>query len=396
MTIAVVADRKDAVYEPDETIVFKVFPTGPRDRLPQHLPYVVWAETGGETSRGLMSGGTSCGEVSVPAREPSFIHFRLEISKGGSECPEAVAAVSPEQIGPSLPVPSDFDDFWTEELELARSLPVESQTSPRRMGDMEILDVAIRMPDRRDAHAWLLRPRGPGPFPAVVRFHGSGVYPVPATNGLDWAERGVMVLSVNPHAIPNDREREFYESLRLGPLADYRTQGRNNRKTVYFREMFLRAARAADYVAGHPDWDGANLIAEGHSQGGGQAIALAGLHGQVSALVASHPTHCDHAGIVADRVAGWPKIVEVHDGVPDPDQLQAARYIDAVNFAARVRCPSLFCVGFMDDLCPPTGVYAAYNAVKGPKTMLNEPRVGHVHTETCKSTTYEWVRSILT
>ncbi|MER3443975.1 MAG: acetylxylan esterase, partial [Meiothermus sp.] len=44
-------------------------------------------------------------------------------------------------------------------------------------------------------------------------------------------------------------------------------------------------------------------------------------------------------------------------------------YFDGVNFAARATAPALFSVGLMDDVCPPSTVYAAYNHYAGPKEI---------------------------
>ena len=83
---------------------------------------------------------------------------------------------------------------------------------------------------------------------------------------------------------------------------------------------------------------------------------------------------CEHAG----RVCGWPRLVPRDDkGVPDPRALQAARYFDAVNFAARTKAEAVFAVGFIDDVCRPTSVYAAYNRLPGRKRIVNEPKITH-------------------
>jgi len=54
-----------------------------------------------------------------------------------------------------------------------------------------------------------------------------------------------------------------------------------------------------------------------------------------------------------------------------------ARYVDAVNFATRCRAEAIMSVGFIDAVCPPSSCYAAYNAIQGSKSMLNEPHMGH-------------------
>ena len=79
---------------------------------------------------------------------------------------------------------------------------------------------------------------------------------------------------------------------------------------------------------------------------------------------------------------GWPKIVpNGPDGKPDPAALQASRYFDCVNFATRAKCKgAAVTVGFIDTTCPPTSVYAAYNALTVPKTIHFDTLAGHTNT----------------
>ncbi len=64
-------------------------------------------------------------------------------------------------------------------------------------------------------------------------------------------------------------------------------------------------------------------------------------------------------------------------GRPNAKVLQVVRYFDAVNFAARTKARALVGVGFVDPSCPPTTVYAAYNALRGPKRIITGPLSGH-------------------
>jgi cephalosporin-C deacetylase-like acetyl esterase len=56
---------------------------------------------------------------------------------------------------------------------------------------------------------------------------------------------------------------------------------------------------------------------------------------------------------------------------------EAARYFDAMNFATRTNADAVVSVGFIDDTCRPTSVYVAYNNLRGPKRIINEPRMTH-------------------
>jgi len=44
-------------------------------------------------------------------------------------------------------------------------------------------------------------------------------------------------------------------------------------------------------------------------------------------------------------------------------------YFDGVNFAARTQARALFSTGLMDQTCPPSTVFAAYNHFAGPKEI---------------------------
>ena len=77
--------------------------------------------------------------------------------------------------------------------------------------------------------------------------------------------------------------------------------------------------------------------------------------------------------------------------VDAPGHCQAAGGVDGVNFASRIDCPTIFSVGFLDDACPPTGIYAAYNSLGGPKEINNEVTTGHIHTENFKQVGYRWL-----
>ena len=48
-----------------------------------------------------------------------------------------------------------------------------------------------------------------------------------------------------------------------------------------------------------------------------------------------------------------------------------------MNFAARTQARALLAVGFIDNTCRPTAVYAAYNNLQGPKEMMTFPLMGH-------------------
>ena len=153
-------------------------------------------------------------------------------------------------------------------------------------------------------------------------------------------------------------------------MKDYPQSGREDREKCYFLGMFLRLARALEFLTSQPEWDGKTLIVRGASQGGGQAIAAAGLDPRVTFIAAAVPAICDHTGHAVCRVNGWPQLVPDQAGKPNPKILQVARYFDSMNFATRTKAEAIVSVGLIDTVCPATSVYAAYNNLPGKKQMI--------------------------
>ena len=225
---------------------------------------------------------------------------------------------------------------------------------------------------------YFVRPHGAAPksLPAILTVHGAGVRSSSLGGSGGWAAQGFLALDINAHGLPNGEKEEFYKALADGELKDYRVRGRESRDTVYFQGMFLRLVRAIDFLTSQPEWDGGVMVVHGSSQGGAQSIVAAGLDPRVTFYAAGVPAMCDHTGFKAGRINGWPKFIATGE-TPDDSIANAVRYYDAMNFAARIRIPGVMTVGFIDATCPPTSVYAAFNAVAAKKDIFNDPTSGH-------------------
>ena len=136
--------------------------------------------------------------------------------------------------------------------------------------------------------------------------------------------------------------------------------------------------RALDFLTTQPEWDGRTLVISGGSQGGGLALAGAALEPRVTYVISLIPGLSDHSGMLANRVAGWPKAVPTGaDGKPDAKILQTMRYFDSANFATRIKVPAHMEVGFLDVITPATGTYVVYHNLRGKKEMVTHPDRGH-------------------
>ncbi|MCX7824771.1 MAG: acetylxylan esterase [Verrucomicrobiae bacterium] len=382
--LSVTADRPGAIYQRGETVAFTIKLL--HDQQPVSDVEIAWMISKDgvpPTTSGRVKLAGGAATVTGQLDEPGFLLCRAQFTGPNKLSRVALggAAVDPLQIKPSLPAPDDFDAFWTAQKKKLAAVPVNPCLTPVK-SPLEGVDCFDLQADSIGApvSGYLARPGGAKPksLPIILLVHGAGARSSSLGAAAGWAKQGFLALDINAHGIPNGKPEEFYTSLRDGELKDYRLRGRESRDTIYFRGMFLRLVRALDFLTAQPEWDGRAVVVHGSSQGGYQSLVAAGLDPRVTFFAAGVPAGCDHTGCVVGRVNGWPKFIATGEK-PAPNVVEAVRYYDAVNFAARTKAAGIITVGFIDTTCPPTGVYAAYNALRGRKEIFNDVFCGHAN-----------------
>jgi len=135
--------------------------------------------------------------------------------------------------------------------------------------------------------------------------------------------------------------------------------------------MYLGDYRAIEFLASRPEWDEHTLVANGISMGGQQSLVMAALSPKVSAVVVNVPAGSDANAALHGRAAGYPNWDAMN-----PRVMQTARYFDVVNFASRIKVPSMLAMEFIDEVVPAIGVWTTFNRIAGPKEavpMIDSP-----------------------
>lgn len=384
--VSAMAERESAVYRQGEPVTFVVHITDKDAPLPKgSLEWTLLKDGLPLNQQGTAEIRDGQATVSGKLDEPGFLQLRAAFRSEPKTAPVtalAGAAIDPTEIKASLPVPDDFDAFWTGQKAQLAKVPLEVEMTPVNLPGktVEAFDVQAKCLGA-PVSGYLARPLDAKPksLPVILTVHGAGVRGSGLGSATGWASKGFLAMDINAHGIPNGKPEEFYKEQAEGALKDYRYVGRSSRDECYFRGMFLRLVRAIDVLTSRPQWDGKTVVVYGSSQGGYQAIVAAGLDQRVTFISAGVAAGCDHSGMVVNRIAGWPKLVALGaDGKPDPQGLETARYFDAMNFATRIKTAgACMTVGFIDTTCPPSSVYAAYNQIKGPKQIENDIPSGH-------------------
>jgi cephalosporin-C deacetylase len=284
-----------------------------------------------------------------------------------------------QRYRPERSEPADFDAFWQATLSEARAFPLRAQFAPVEAGlrAVETFDVTFAGYGGQPIKGWFLLPRQrAGLLPCVIEYIGYGGGRGFIHDWLLWSSLGYA------HFVMDTRGQG--SSWRQGDTPDFEPPGANphypgfmtrgvlDPRTYYYRRVFVDAVRAVEAACSHPAVDAARVAVSGSSQGGGIALAVAALGSRVAAAMPDVPFLC-HYRRATQLVDSAPYVEIARFCQTHRDKVgvvfNTLAYFDGLNFAARAGLPALFSVGLMDDICPPSTVFAAYNHYAGPKDI---------------------------
>lgn len=393
-------DKKDAVYRRSEKIRISVLLC--EDGIPlagKSVSYTINREKY-IPLKGTIISGREPVIIESELAWPGFLLCNLSCEEKKIE--QLVgAAVEPLEIKASRPAPADFDEFWQGRKDRLAEIPMNVKMKavevPEDFRDrVKCFDIKVDCLSGKPVSGYLAMPLNAAErsLPAIVSYHGAGVRS--ASKPLDYAADGMLALDVNAHGIENGRSDEYYEELKNGDLSGYRHADTDDRDKMYFHGMFLRVLRALDFIKSIPEWDARTLIAYGGSQGGAQSLVAAGMDMDVTLCISHFPSMCNNTGALDGQSSGGPYFIKMADGKPENENVvKTVPYFDTATFASRIKAETMMSVGFIDVTCPPGSVYVAYNNIKAPKSIVNNPLFGHKLSEESNKATAEKIKEHL-
>ncbi len=332
------------------------------------------------------SGAASANGVSAAAAldVPGFLRgdASWEIDGRTVATAAAAAAVEPEKIEPGFPEPADFGSFWKNGLRELAAVPEDAQieAAPELSNDeVDVFRVSFANVHDKRIYGFLSVPKAEGTYPAIVYVPGAGPAS-PEAASLRYPDAITLFMNIHSYAPPalvDEAEKAQYMLDQYGGNS-YAHIGRDQAESFFFRDAYLGISRAIDYVRRHPKYDGDSLGVMGSSQGGASALILSGLNPDIKFTVANVPALCDHGGYRAGRRPGWPQVTGDTQPPERSHILRAASYTDAANFARRIQHNVVVIAGWIDPVCPPGSVYAAYNVIPSPdKRIIPEYTMSH-------------------
>ncbi|MGY3678047.1 acetylxylan esterase [Streptomyces sp. TE33382] len=286
---------------------------------------------------------------------------------------------------PRIAEPGDFDAFWARTLAETRAhepaITFEPADTP--LTGMRTWDTTFAGYGGHPVKGWFSAPaHAEGPLPLVVQFHGyNGGRSLPHCWGM-WPLAGFahFVMDVRGQG-SGGNVGDTPDPVGSGPShAGFMTRGIEDPESYYYRRVYADAVRAVEAARTHPLADPARTVVLGGSQGGGLTLAVAGLVPGLSAISVDVPFLCHFGRAVtltdANPYSEIARYLKVHRG-KEENTFRTLSYFDGVSFAARGSAPALFSVALQDQTCPPSTVFAAYNAYRGEKEIEVYPFNGH-------------------
>ena len=200
---------------------------------------------------------------------------------------------------PAREEPADFDAFWAGTLAGAREHPLHARFERVDYGlrAQESYDVTFNGFGGQPIKAWLQLPaHRSGPVPCVVEYLGYGGGRGFPTDYLLWSSAGYAHLLMDTRGQGSVWQKGDTPDEGAGSpsVPGFMTQGITDPTNYYYRRLFTDAVRALETARGHAAIDADRIAVTGGSQGGGIAIAAAGLDPTIQVAMPDVPFLCHY------------------------------------------------------------------------------------------------------
>lgn len=328
------------------------------------------------------------GEALIPIgtrQEPGFRTCHLRFTVDGKEYKDIVkVGYSTESIRPVIPMPQDFEKFWSKVLKKVRSIPMDVEVTPLPQYDSPTVKVSLVKiicgENGRSIYGFLAQPKKEGKYPVLFTPPGAGVKKIDPI--LNYAEMGFISLNIEIHGFLPEQSVEEFKKLNE-QYGSYPRFNIHDPHTYYYKDVYAGCVRAVDYLCSLPQFDGKNVCVTGGSQGGALTIVTAALHPRVTCLAPFYPALSDMNGFLHGRAGGWPKFfrdektISEMEGASIEEAVHTLSYYDVVNFAKLIKVPGFYSFGYNDETCSATSIMSVINSVSAPKKIVITPTSGH-------------------
>lgn len=284
------------------------------------------------------------------------------------------------------PSPKDLDEFWDENIKKLEDIET----------DLEIMESEFKCPFAKCYHLYFTGTKGArihakfikpnkieGKIPALLEFHGYQGGSFDWSSKLVYAANGMCVAAL-------DCRGQAGLSQDVGGTLGITVKGhivrglQEGRDKLLYKDIFLDTALLARIIMNLDFVDENRVGTMGGSQGGALALACAALEPRIKKVFAFYPFLCDFkrvwemdlGGEAYDELKRYFKFIDPAHETEDY-VFNTLAYIDIQNLAHRIKAEVTMLTGLMDDICPPSTQFSAYNKINSSKNIIVFPEWGH-------------------
>lgn len=288
------------------------------------------------------------------------------------------------QYKPFSTAAADFDSFWDETLQQLSGVTLEFQRNEIAypVKGLKVYQIFYKGFNHAQIEGVLAMPDHADPLPGIVEYHGyNWVNDGDIHHTVNLALKGYAVLKMFCRGQYGGSINNVVASN--GHNAGWMTQGIQNKDEYYYRAVYMDAVRAVEVLAAQPEVDAQRIAVTGGSQGGAITLAAAALSDIPVLAVADYPYLSNFERAIDITPAG--PYYELNEyfrrttSFPELEQnaKKTLAYFDIINLAPRINCFTWLSIGLIDEITPPSTVFAVYNHMTCPKDIQVYRYFGH-------------------
>lgn len=290
-----------------------------------------------------------------------------------------------QKYKPHLTRQTDFEEFWEESQNKLGDVPLRYELTPYKypVRGVKVYRISYRGFEEAYIDGWLAIPEGEDLYPGLLLFHGyNWAFDGNLHDTVNWALKGYVAMQMLVRGQQGRSVDNIVPSS--GHTAGWMTKGILSPYEYYYRGVYMDAVRAIEILASIPQVDESRIGITGGSQGGGLAMAAAALSDIPKVIAAEYPFLSNFERAI--DIAPQGPYLEINEylrrnsGAHIEEQVKKTlSYFDIMNLAPRIKCHTWICAGLVDEITPPSTIFAAYNHLEFKKEISVFRYFGHEH-----------------
>ncbi len=302
------------------------------------------------------------------------------------------------------PRPDDFNAYWERALKQMHAIDsdINLEAADFQVPFAECNHLYFSGTGGSRVHAKYLKPKTSRTekHPAVLIFHGYTGRSPEWSSLLNWVAAGYSVFAMDSRGqggLSNNTEAVTGTTW-SGHIIRGLSDGPDK---LLFRNIFLDTAQLARIAMGMDEVDADRVGCLGGSQGGALTLACASLEPRIKKAAPTYPFLCDYKRVwQMDLGENAYKELFYYFRAFDPthereDEIfRTLGYIDLQNMVPWIKAEVLMATGLIDEICPASTQFAAYNKITSKKEVVIYPDFGHENLPGFDSRVYRFMMGL--